>query len=105
MKIISRKEALEQGLKRYFTGKPCKNGHVASRTLNGNCFECKNQQTKEWLKNRSEESKEKNKARAIEYRQQNKEKLLKRENDYREKNRDKLARLARERYHESKTRT
>lgn len=31
--IISRKDALAQGLKRYYTGKPCKHGHVAERIL------------------------------------------------------------------------
>lgn len=31
MKIVSRKEAKVAGLKRYFTGKPCRNGHVAER--------------------------------------------------------------------------
>ena len=25
----------------YFTGRPCKNGHFAPRTLNGNCTECR----------------------------------------------------------------
>ena len=40
--IISRKEAKAQGLKRYFTGKPCKHGHVAERIAsNGKCLECK----------------------------------------------------------------
>lgn len=29
--IISRKEAKEKGLKRYFTGKPCKRGHINER--------------------------------------------------------------------------
>ncbi len=32
MNIISRKEAKEQGLTRYFTGKPCKHGHIDERT-------------------------------------------------------------------------
>ena len=31
MDIISRKEAKAQGLTRYFTGKPCKNGNLAER--------------------------------------------------------------------------
>jgi hypothetical protein len=31
MHLISRIEAKAQGLKRYFTGKPCKRGHVAER--------------------------------------------------------------------------
>jgi hypothetical protein len=29
--VISRQEALAQGVKRYFTGKPCCRGHVAER--------------------------------------------------------------------------
>lgn len=39
--IISRKEALERGLKRYFTGKPCRQGHLAEKaTVNGACCKC-----------------------------------------------------------------
>ncbi len=41
LKIISRKEALAKGLKRYFTGKPCKRGHFAERNLpKSECMEC-----------------------------------------------------------------
>jgi len=39
--IIARKEASEQHLPRYFTGKPCKHNHIAERlTINGGCVEC-----------------------------------------------------------------
>lgn len=39
MQIISRKEAKTQGLERYFTGKPCKNGDlVERRTSDGHCL-------------------------------------------------------------------
>lgn len=40
--IISRKDARAQGLKRYFTGKPCKKGaHAAERLCsNGECLDC-----------------------------------------------------------------
>ena len=31
MEIITREEAQEKGLVRYFTGKPCKHGHIAER--------------------------------------------------------------------------
>jgi len=42
MKIITRKEAIELGLKRYFTGIPCKHGHLAEKiTSKSNCVECK----------------------------------------------------------------
>lgn len=39
--IISRKDAKTAGLKKYFTGKSCKNGHIASRYVcNSECIEC-----------------------------------------------------------------
>lgn len=39
--IISRQEAISQGLKRYFTGKPCKYGHIDYRYTNGRkCCSC-----------------------------------------------------------------
>ena len=41
VEIITRKEALAKGLKKYFTGKPCKHGHVAERyTATGQCKKC-----------------------------------------------------------------
>ena len=41
MKVIKRKDALAQGLVRYFTGKPCKKGHVDERTsVKGMCCQC-----------------------------------------------------------------
>lgn len=41
MDIIARKDALAQGLTHYFTGKPCKRGHVGARyTKTANCVEC-----------------------------------------------------------------
>lgn len=43
--IITRQDAKAQGLKRYFTGGPCKRGHVAERLVsNGKCVECR----REW---------------------------------------------------------
>ena len=42
MNELSRAEAKAQGLTRYFTGKPCKRGHVSERlTSNYCCVECK----------------------------------------------------------------
>src|SRR5208283_2328184 len=38
---VSRQEAIAKGLKFYFTGKPCKHGHVAERrTNNHTCIRC-----------------------------------------------------------------
>ena len=36
----TRKEAKAKGAKYYFTGEPCKNGHVALRKTKGACVEC-----------------------------------------------------------------
>ena len=41
MKLISRQEAIQQKLTRYFTGNPCKHGHIAEKLLsNRTCVEC-----------------------------------------------------------------
>jgi len=40
-KVITRSEAKVLGLKHYFTGKPCKRGHVDNRwTCSSKCFSC-----------------------------------------------------------------
>jgi hypothetical protein len=61
MDIITRKQAQEQGLTRYFTGKPCLRGHVAERqTTNGKCQACQAEDRKAL----PEEQKEKARQRA-----------------------------------------
>jgi hypothetical protein len=54
MRIIKRKDAMSLGLSRYFTGKPCKNGHIAEReTKTGRCFGCIavwNKESSEYIK-------------------------------------------------------
>jgi len=43
MEIITRAEAIEQGLAYYYTGKPCKHGHVAKRQVTNHCcVTCRN---------------------------------------------------------------
>lgn len=38
----TQKEAKENGHKYYFTGKPCKHGHISKRSVtSGNCLECR----------------------------------------------------------------
>lgn len=40
-RLVSRQEAKKLGLKRYFTGQPCKNAHVDERmTVNASCIGC-----------------------------------------------------------------
>lgn len=39
--IVSRAEAAASGLKRYFTGKPCRHGHIDQRLIcNKDCYTC-----------------------------------------------------------------
>jgi hypothetical protein len=42
MEVISREDAKAAGLKFFFTGKPCRNGHIAERYIGyaGTCIEC-----------------------------------------------------------------
>jgi hypothetical protein len=73
MEIITRKEASARGLKRYFTGRPCKHGHVTERlSSNGRCFQCANlaAQTR-WARDLEKSRKEKR-----EYRMINREKII-----------------------------
>lgn len=50
MEIISRVEARKRGLKRFFTGKDCPNGHAAPERLvsNGTCVECTRDKADRW---------------------------------------------------------
>lgn len=46
---MTRKEAREQGLTHYFTGKPCKYGHIARRRVdNLTCMECVRLKVRTW---------------------------------------------------------
>ncbi len=41
MEVITREEAEKRGLKTYYTGKPCKHGHLSERRVsNVSCIEC-----------------------------------------------------------------
>lgn len=47
--IRTREEARALGLKQYYTGKPCKHGHVEPRAVvNGTCLECVQTRWKDW---------------------------------------------------------
>lgn len=65
--VISRAEAKEQGLKRFFTGKQCQHGHVAERLIcNGLCIECERIKSKAYYKKNSERIKASSKQWAAE---------------------------------------
>jgi hypothetical protein len=53
MEVITRKQALQQGLTRYYTGKPCKHGHIAERLVSSNsCLSCKQEYENRQIKSR-----------------------------------------------------
>ena len=47
--IMSWSQARDAGLRKYFTGKPCKNGHIAELHISGACSECKKEGYQRWL--------------------------------------------------------
>jgi hypothetical protein len=47
IRIISRKAARARGLRNYFTGEPCKRGHIAERAVSGCCVECRRVRARE----------------------------------------------------------
>lgn len=57
--IISLADAREKGLTHYFTGKPCKFGHIANRQVsNRGCVVCLKKKSIDWAKNNPDRSKE-----------------------------------------------
>lgn len=61
--IVSRQDAKRLGLPRYFTGKPCINGHISERYPHGSCVECASdyqKNNKEWVKQRDARWRKKN---------------------------------------------
>lgn len=61
MKIVSRKDAIKQGLKRYFTGKPCKHGHVSVRwTKNRQCLICSRSYSRQYYNDNDEQQRRNN---------------------------------------------
>src|SRR5690554_4653718 len=99
MDIISKKEAKERGLKRYFTGVPCNRGHISERRVsNGICVKCAQILKKEWyFKNPGAAAREK-----MNCVQKNPEKYKNIAKKWRERNREKDAESSRNYYHKNK---
>ena len=100
MEIISRQEAMERGLSRYFTGKPCKHGHVSLRIAsNRRCEECyraheKSSSRRGNRKARYAANKELSNKQSREYRENNREAVRKRDREYKKENAAYYAELA-----------
>ena len=67
MELLTRKDALSIGAKHYFTGKPCKYGHISARLTNKRqCMECNRvAAAKRFANNRDEHLARQRKQRAI----------------------------------------
>ena len=94
-----RASAIEEGDKRYFTGRPCKYGHIAQRTTsNGVCVVCEKKKNKAWVKQNKDklkllwkksyaENAEERRLKAAAYRDKNPEKIKEANRRSRSKNR------------------
>jgi len=72
MELITRAQAKERGLKRYFTGKPCPQGHVAERTTSKSaCITCQRDSFKSWKENNRDRRLEYQRKHQAKYRQDN----------------------------------
>ena len=78
MDIISRKEAKQKNLKRYFTGKPCLRNHIAERLVSTkSCVECNKIHEKKYYSNPHVKSKRAEKDKR--YKNNNSEKIRERD--------------------------
>lgn len=85
----TRKEALASGSEFYFTGKPCKWGHIEKRCANnGNCLQCR--KDKYW------ENRDRILAHKVEYYRENKDRRAKYDAQYYRKNVDRIRKRKRE---------
>lgn len=97
--IISRKEAIERGLTRYFTGKPCKYGHLSERNVTwAGCLEC----AKMNARKSREENPHIHRAAEIKWRTANREKRRLIGRKWREKNPSKIKAYEKSRDQEKK---
>lgn len=104
MEIISRKEAEARGLKFFFTGKPCKHGHVSQRYCSsGVCAECSTMHNKiansegryaetrkEWRERNIDTVSEQNRVRARLWHHNNKPRYRENNRRWANRNRDAL---------------
>ncbi|MHB1231570.1 MAG: hypothetical protein ACYCZQ_03165 [Burkholderiales bacterium] len=95
----TRTEAKQLGLKYYFTGKPCKCGHVSKRYVGGNCWECLLIAGGDYRQQNREYFSEYHKS----YHQQNRERISEYNKSYNERNKEQLSERRKSCYEQSKS--
>src|SRR5882762_5561438 len=74
MEIVTLQNARKHGLTRYFTGQPCKRGHLAERgTASRACVECASSWEKNWRKTNPSAARSKDKDRHVKRAEQERE--------------------------------
>lgn len=109
-RLISRSEAIQRGLKRYFTGNPCKHGHIAERNVaRRSCVECSRIKAKEEYESRKEYFskyekyfRDKDKKREYYTSKETREKFNERDRKKYWKDPEKSRKIALKKYHKSK---
>ena len=82
-KIITKQEAIDKGLKKYFTGKPCLRGHLSYRWVSTRrCYECNKVGVQLNRKANPERTKTQKKKDDKKYYEKNKKELLKKQVAY-----------------------
>jgi hypothetical protein len=90
-RIISRDEARARGLKRFFTGRPCKRGHIAERYVGSRgCVECDRAHALEWRVANVEKARERSREDNRKYRAANPQKDQERKRKWDAANKDKI---------------
>lgn len=88
MNVVSRQDALSLGLATYFTGNPCKNGHVSERyTKHRSCIEClrecaAREESKKWMREHNKKRRQSAEFLELERRVRNSEKGKARKSAY-----------------------
>jgi hypothetical protein len=97
--LISRADAKAAGLKHYFTGTPCKHGHVAQRHVpNWVCCECHKEDVKAYDRKYYQANAGAKREAQRKYRQANAETVRERKRKYRQANAEADRKYARKRY-------
>ena len=114
--LISRKEAKEKGLRFYFSGTPCKHGHIAQRYVSeATCCVCESERARARHEKNKDSANERNrrhykdnidkiKLRQNQYRLDNKDKLIGIAKKYRQENLEKAKAAVRAHYYKNKER-